>query len=77
MMLGYIVFKIVMGLEVEDARQAVASGAGEEMKGLLDELDKLAVSWRCKYGGLDSPVWPNVQFRLDTLRTVLRGDLQV
>jgi hypothetical protein len=71
-MLGYIVFKIVMGLELEDVRQVVASGAGEEMKGLLDELDKLAISWRCKYGGLDSPVWTNVQVRLDALRAVLR-----
>jgi len=44
------------------------------MKGLLDELDKLAVSWRCKYGGLDSPVWTNVQVRLDELRAALRGD---
>ena len=76
-MLGYIVYKIVMGLELEDVRQVVASGAGEEMKGLLDELDKLAVSWRCKYGGSDSPVWANVQVRLGELRTVLRGDLQV
>ena len=44
MMLGYIVFKIVMALELEDVRQVMATGAGEEMKGLLDELDKLAVS---------------------------------
>ena len=73
-MLGYIVFRIVMGLELEDVRQVVATGAGEEMKGLLDELGKLAVSWRCKYGGLDSPVWTNVQARLDELRAVLRGD---
>ena len=73
-MLGYIVFKIVMGLELEDVRQVVATGAGEEMKGLLDELDKLAVSWRCKYGGVDSPVWTNVQVRLDELRAALRGD---
>jgi hypothetical protein len=73
-MLGYIVFKIVMGLELEDVRQVVATGAGKEMKGLLDELDKLAVSWRCKYGGLDSPVWTNVQIRLDALRAALRGD---
>ncbi len=50
-MLGYIVFKIVMGLELEDVRQVVATGAVEEIKGLLDELDKLAVSWRCKFGG--------------------------
>jgi len=27
-MLGYIVFKIVMALELEDVRQAVATGAG-------------------------------------------------
>ncbi len=73
-MLGYIVFKIVMALELEDVRQVMATGAGEEMKGLLDELDKLAVSWRCKYGGLDSPVWTNVQVRLDELRAVLRED---
>ncbi len=73
-MLGYIVFKIVMALELEDVRQVVATGAGEEMKGLLDELDKLAVSWRCKYRGLDSPVWTNVQVRLDELRAALRGD---
>ena len=73
-MLGYIVFKIVMGLNLEDVRQVVATGAGEEMKGLLDELDKLAVSWRCKYGGVDSPVWTNVQDKLDELRVALRGD---
>ena len=73
-MLGYIVFKIVMGLELEDVRQVVATGAVEEIKGLLDELDKLAVSWRCKFGGLDSPVWPNVQDKLVELRAALHGD---
>ena len=73
-MLGYIVFKIVMGLELEDVRQVVATGAVEEIKGLLDELDKLAVSWRCKFGGLDSPVWTNVQVKLDELRAALHGD---
>ena len=44
-MLGEILLKMVSVLTPDDIRQMKAAGCGDEVRAILGELDKLAVSW--------------------------------
>ena len=53
-----------------------AAGCGDEVRAILGDLDKLAVSWHNgEYGVMslvDVQIWTNVRSSLDELRAVLR-----
>ena len=57
-------------------RQMKAAGCGDEVRAILSDLDKLAVSWHDgEYGVMslvDVQIWANVRSSLDELRAVLR-----
>jgi hypothetical protein len=75
-MLGEILFKIASVLTPDDIKQMKAAGCGDEVRVILGDLDKLAVSWHNgEYGVMslvDVQIWANVRSSLDELRAVLR-----
>ena len=75
-MLGEILFKIASVLTPDDIKQMKAAGCGDEVRAILVDLDKLAVSWHNgEYGVMslvDVQIWANVRGSLDELRAVLR-----
>jgi hypothetical protein len=44
-MLGEILLKMVSVLTPDDIKQMKAAGCGDEVRAILGDLDKLAVSW--------------------------------
>ena len=44
-MLGEILLKMVSALTPDDIKQMKAAGCGDEVRVILGDLDKLAVSW--------------------------------
>jgi len=77
-MLGEILLKMVSVLTPDDIRQMKAAGCDDEVRAILGNLDKLAVSWHDgAYGVMslvDVQTWANVRSSLDELRTALRED---
>jgi hypothetical protein len=75
-MIGEILLKMVSALMPDDIRQMKAAGCGDEVRAILGELDKLAVSWHDgEYGVMslvDVQIWATVRSSLDELRAVLR-----
>ena len=75
-MLGEILLKMVSVLTPDDIRQMKVIGCGDEVRAILGDLDKLAVSWHDgEYGVMslvDVQIWANVRSSLDELRVVLR-----
>ena len=75
-MLGEILLKMVSALTLDNIRQMKAAGCGDEVRAILGDLDKLAMSWHDgKYGVMslvDVQIWANVRNSLDELRAVLR-----
>jgi hypothetical protein len=75
-MLGEILLKMVLVLTPDDIKQTKAAGCGDEVRAILGDLDKLAVSWHDgEYGVMslvDVQIWANVRSSLDELRAVLR-----
>ena len=75
-MLGEILLKMVSVLTPDDIRQMKAAGCGDEVRAILGDLDKLAVSWHDgEYGVMslvDVQIWANVRSSLGELRAVLR-----
>jgi len=75
-MLGEILFKMASVLTPDNIKQMKAAGCGDEVRAILGDLDKLAVSWHDgKYGVMslvDVQIWARVRNSLDELRTALR-----
>jgi hypothetical protein len=75
-MIGEILLKMVSVLTPDDIKQMKAAGCGDEVRAILGDLDKLAVSWHeCKYGVMslvDVQIWADVRSSLDELRAALR-----
>ncbi len=75
-MLGKILLKMASVLTPDDIRQMKAGGCGDEVRAILGDLDKLAVSWHDgEYGVMslvDVQIWANVRSSLDELRAALR-----
>ncbi len=75
-MIGEILLKMVSVLTPDDIRQMKAAGCGDEVRSILSDLDKLAVSWHDgEYGVMslvDVQIWANVRSSLDELRAMLR-----
>jgi len=75
-MLGEILVKMVSVVRPDDIRQMKAVGCGDEVRAILGDLDKLAMSWHDgKYGVIslvDVQIWDNVRSSLDELRAALR-----
>ena len=73
---GEILLKIVSVLTPDDIKQMKAAGCGDEVRAILGDLDKLAVSWHDDAYGVmslvDVQIWANVRSSLDELRVVLR-----
>ncbi|MFC2032357.1 hypothetical protein ACFLUS_03210 [Chloroflexota bacterium] len=73
---GEIQLKIVSVLTPGDIKQMKAAGCGDEVRAILGDLDKVAVSWYDGEYGVTSPVdvqiWANVRSSLDKLRAALR-----
>ncbi|MCJ7670038.1 MAG: hypothetical protein MUO61_05930 [Dehalococcoidia bacterium] len=73
---GEILLGIVSVLTPDDIKQMKAAGCGDEVRAILGDLDKLAVSWHNgEYGVMslvDVQIWANVRSSLDELRAVLR-----
>ena len=73
---GEILLKMVSALTSDDIKQMKAAGCGDEVRAILGELDKLAVSWHDgEYGVMslvDVQIWANVRSSLNELRAVLR-----
>jgi len=73
---GEILLKMVSVLTPDDIKQMKAAGYGDEVRAILGDLDKLAVSWRDDAYGVmalvDVQIWANVRSSLDELRAVLR-----
>jgi len=74
-MLGEILLKMVSVLTPDDIRQMKAAGCGDEVRSILGDLDKLAVSWHDgEYGVMslvDVQIWANVRSSLGELRAAL------
>jgi len=77
-MLGEILLKMVSALTPDDIRQMKAAGCGDEVRAILGDLDKVAVSWHDGAYGVMSlvnvQIWANVRSSLGNLRAALRGD---
>ena len=75
-MLGEILLKMVSVLTPDDIRQMEAAGCGDEVRAILGDLDKLALSWHDgEYGVMslvDVQIWADVRSSLDELRAALR-----
>ena len=75
-MLGEILLKIVSVLTPDDIRQMKAAGCGDEVRAILGDLDKLAVSWHDgEYGVIslaDVQLWAEIRQNIDELRRALR-----
>ena len=75
-MLGEILLKVVSVLTPDDIKQMKVAGCGDEVRAILGELDKLAVSWHDgAYGVMslvDVQIWANVRSSLGELRAALR-----
>ena len=75
-LLKMVSLKMVSVLTPDDIRQMKAAGCGDEVRAILGELDKLAVSWHDgEYGVMslvDVQIWANVRSSLDELRAALR-----
>jgi hypothetical protein len=75
-MLGEILLKMVPVLTPDDIRQMKAAGCGDEVRAILSDLDKLAVSWHDgKYGVMslsDVQLWADAREKLKELRAVLK-----
>jgi len=60
-MLGEILLKMVSVLTPDDIKQMKAAGCGDEVRAILGDLDKLAVSWHDgEYGVMslvDVQIW--------------------
>ena len=74
-MIGEILLKMVSALTPDDIRQMKAAGCGDEVRAILGDLDKLAMSWHDgEYGVMslvDVQIWADVRSRLNELRTEL------
>ena len=74
-MLREILLKMVSVLTPDDVREMKAAGCGDEVRAILGNLDKLAVSWHDgEYGVMslvDVQIWANVRSSLDELRAAL------
>jgi hypothetical protein len=75
-MVGKTLLKIVSALTPDDMRQMKAAGCGDEVRAILGDLDKLAVSWHDgKYGVMslaDVQIWGDIKVRLRELQAALR-----
>ena len=72
-MLGDTLLKMVSVVTPEDVKQLKVAGHADEVKALLDYLERLAVSWRWQFGGQsDIQVWADIQIKLNELRAALR-----
>jgi len=75
-MLGEILLKMASALTPDDIRQMKAAGCGDEVRAILGDLDKLAVSWYDgEYGVIslvDVQIWANVRSSLNELQAALR-----
>lgn len=73
---GEILLKMVSVLTPDDIKQTKAAGCGDEVRAILGDLDKLALSWHDgEYGVIsliDVQFWANVRSSLDKLRAALR-----
>ena len=71
-MLGEILFKMASVLTPDDIKQRKAAGCGDEVRAILGDLDKLAVSWHDDAYGVmalvDVQIWANVWSSLNKLR---------
>ena len=74
-MIGEILLKMVSVLTLDDIKQMRAAGCGDQVRTILGDLDKLAVSWHDgEYGVMslvDVQIWADVRSRLNELRTEL------
>jgi hypothetical protein len=74
-MLGEILLKMVSVLTPDDIRQMKAAGCGNEVRAILGDLDKLAVSWHDgEYGVMslvDVQIWHKIRSSLDELQAAL------
>lgn len=69
-MLAVSLFKMVSALTPDDLKQMKTAGYGDDVKEVLDCLDRMVV--KRPAGQLDSPLWATLQTRLDELRATLR-----
>ena len=72
---GEILLKMVSVLMPNDITQMKAAGCGDEVRAILGDLDKLAVSWHDgKYGVMslaDVLLWADVRQKINELRAAL------
>ena len=75
-MIGEILLKLVSVLTPDDIGQMKSARCGDEVRAILDAIDKLAMLWHDgEYGVMslaDVQIWANVRSSLDELRAVLR-----
>ena len=71
-----ILLKMVSVLTPDDIKKMKTAACGDEVRAILGDLDKLAVSWHDgEYGVMslvDVQIWANVRSSLDELRAALR-----
>jgi hypothetical protein len=74
-MLGEILLKMIPVLTPDDIKQMKAAGCGDEVRAILGDLYKLAVSWHDgKYGVMslsDVQLWADAREKLKELRAAL------
>ena len=77
-MLGETLLKIISVLTPDDIREIKAAGCGDEVRAILGNLYKIAVSWHDgKYGVMslaDVQLWGDIKVRLNELRAALREE---
>jgi len=70
-----ILLKMVSVLTPDDIRQMKTAACGDEVRTILGDLDKVAVSWHDgEYGVMslvDVQIWADVRSSLDELRAAL------
>jgi len=75
-MIGEILLKMVSVLTPDDIGQMKSAGCGDEVRAILGDLDKLAVSWHDgEYGVMslvDVQIWANFRSSLEELWAALR-----
>ncbi|GAI59645.1 unnamed protein product [marine sediment metagenome] len=71
-MLGEILLKLVAVLTVDDVQECKRLGLEDEVGGMLDLWESVAVAW-CEGDVVEGNIWPVIQIKLNELKAALRG----